>query len=228
MLKIGLPSAVQGACFSISNMTIQASVNSFGWQAIAGNTAAMSLEGMCYVATSSFFYTAISFTGQNHGACRYKRIVRSIFYCVICTTVAGLFMGLLILALGKPLLGIYNSNAEIIAWGMLRLKILLSCYFLCGVMDVISGSLRGLGHSFKPMIVTLLGVCAFRIFWVKTVFEYHRTLKCLLISYPVSWSLVIIFNSFLLYIIMRRMLKGAAKRKKHDLLDAVSRTKKVV
>ena len=135
-------------------------------------------------------------------------------------------MGLLTLSFGRPLLGIYNSNEEIIAWGMIRLKFLLTTYFLCGIMDVISGALRGLGHSFKPMIVMLIGVCVFRIFWVKVVFSSFRSLECLVVSYPVSWSLVIICNGLMLYIILQRMLKDAAKRKKKTLLDAVPRSSK--
>ncbi len=209
MLRIGLPSAIQGACFSISNITIQSSVNSFGWQAIAGNTAAQSLEGLVYVAMSSLFYSAISFTGQNHGAKKYKRIVRSIFYCIICTVTAGIIVGGTILLFGKQLLGIYNAEPDVIQWGWLRLKILLSTYFLCGIMDVISGSLRGLGHSVKPMIVTLIGVCAFRIFWVVEVFPRYRTMQNLMTSYPVSWLLVITLNGLMLFFICRKMLRNA-------------------
>ena len=213
MLQIGLPSAIQGACFSISNITIQSSVNSFGWEAIAGNTASQSLEGLVYVASSSLFYSAISFTGQNHGAKRYKRIIRSVFYCLICTVTASLICGGGILLFAKPLLGVYNADPQVIQWGLTRLKILLTTYFLCGIMDVISGSLRGLGHSFKPMIVTLLGVCAFRVFWVVKIFPLDRTMQNLIISYPVSWSLVIICNGFMLYWICHKMLQKASHRK---------------
>ena len=212
-LRIGLPAAVQGSCFSISNITIQASVNSFGWQAIAGNTAAMSLEGLVYVASSSLFYSAISFTGQNHGAKKYKRIIRSIFYCLICTCIASLSIGLTFLVFGKELLSIYNSDPEVIRWGLVRFRILLVTYFLCGIMDVISGSLRGLGHSFKPMLVTILGVCVFRIIWVACVFPIDRSMVCLMISYPVSWIVVSTINGFILFLICRKLLRNARCRK---------------
>ena len=212
MLKIGLPSAIQGACYSVSNITIQSSVNSFGWEAIAGNTAAQSLEGVVYVASSSLFYSAISFTGQNHGAKKYKRIIKSIFYCIICTVSVSLAAGLLFLAFARPLLNIYNSNQDVVEWGLIRLKILLSTYFLCGIMDAVSGSLRGLGHSIKPMFITLIGVCAFRVFWVFKVFPDYRTMQSLVISYPISWITVILLNGTMLFLICRRMLRKASHR----------------
>ena len=204
ILHLGLPGGVQGACFSISNLAIQSSVNSFGWQAIAGNTAGMSIEGIVYVASSAFFHTSISFTGQNFGAKKFKRIERSFFYCLICTCVAALSTGGTFLFFGRELLGIYNSDPEVIRWGLLRMKILLSTYFLCGVMDVISGTLRGLGHSIKPMITILVGVCGFRIFWVYVIFPLHRSMESLMFSYPISWSLVSLVNGALLYYLLSK------------------------
>ena len=209
MLKIGLPAAIQGACFSISNIAIQSSVNSFGWQAVAGNTASMSIEGLIYVCGNSWFYTAISFTGQNHGAKQYRRITQSIFYCMLCTAATGITVGMLILTFGRELLGIYNQNPEIIKWGMTRLKILAPSYFICGLMDAISGSLRGLGHSVKPMIVTMFGACAFRVLWVCCIFPFDRTIQNLMISYPVSWLLVFTVNGLLLYWICKKMFRQA-------------------
>lgn len=212
MLKIGLPAAIQGASFSISNITIQSSVNSFGWQAVAGNTASVSLEGLIYVFCGAWFYTAISFTGQNHGAKQYPRIVKSVFYCVMCATVFGIIAGLSFLSFGKQLLGIYNPAPEIIQWGMIRLKIMAPTYFLCGVMEAISGSLRGLGHSVKPMIVTILGVCAFRVFWVFCIFPFDRTITNLVISYPISWIMVSVINGFILYLICKKMFRTSGAR----------------
>ena len=213
ILKIGLPAALQSACYSISNITIQSSVNKFGWQAIAGNTASMSLEGLAYVASSAFFFTAISFTGQNHGAKKYSRITKSIYYCIFCSAFAGITVAWTMLAFGKELLSIYNSDPEVVQWGMLRAKILLSTYFLCGVMDSISGSLRGLGHSFKPMLVVICGVCVFRIFWVVKIFPEYKTMTNLMISYPVSWIIVSIVNGLLLALICRNLLNKAKQRK---------------
>ena len=211
MLKIGLPAGMQGAMFSISNITIQSAVNSFGWQAIAGNTAALSLEGIVYVACSSYYYTAISFAGQNHGAGRIDRVIKSVFYCALCTSIAATVLGWSCFLGGRTLLGFYNSDPEAIQWGMIRLRILFTSYFLCGLMDVVSGSLRGLGHSFKPMLVIMMGVCGLRVVWVFWILPYKRTMETLMVSYPVSWILVILINGAMLFYICRKMLKQQAK-----------------
>ena len=211
MLKIGLPAGMQGAMFSISNITIQSAVNSFGWQAIAGNTAALSLEGIVYVACSSYYYTSISFVGQNHGAGRIDRVIKSVFYCALCTSIAATVLGWSCFLGGRTLLGFYNSDPEAIQWGMIRLRILFTSYFLCGLMDVVSGSLRGLGHSFKPMLVIMMGVCGLRVVWVFWVLPCKRTMETLMVSYPVSWILVILINGAMLFYICRKMLKQQAK-----------------
>ncbi len=215
MLKIGLPAGIQGSFFSISNITIQASVNSFGDLAIAGNTAAQCLESLVYVGSSSFYYTALSFIGQNHGAKKYKRIVRSFFYCVLCSWIFCIVTGYTLWLFGEPVLGLYNPDPEVIRWGMIRIRILFTTYFLCGTMDAISGALRGLGHSLKPTIVTLMGVCVFRIFWVFFIFPHYRTMENLMISYPISWSSVILVNSLILYYVCRKMFRSAAHTPHH-------------
>ena len=209
MLKIGLPAGIQGSFFSISNITIQASVNSFGDLAIAGNTAAQSLESLVYVGSSSFYYTALSFLGQNHGAKKYKRIVRSFFYCVLCSWVFCILTGYTLWLTGENVLGLYNPDPDVIRWGMIRIRILFTTYFLCGTMDAISGSLRGLGHSLKPTIVTLMGVCVFRIFWVFFIFPHHRSMENLMISYPVSWLMVSAVNGCILFYVCRKMFRKA-------------------
>ena len=215
MLRIGLPAGIQGSFFSLSNIVIQSSINSLGTQAIAGNTAAQSLEGLVYVASSSFYYTAISFVGQNHGAQKYKRIVRSVFICMFCTIVLSLISGWLFYLFGQPLLKMYNSDPEVIHWGMIRAEILFTTYFLCATMDTISGSLRGLGHSVKPTIVTLMGVCVFRIFWVLWIFPHYRTMENLMISYPVSWTIVSLVNGFILFWVIRKMFRQVAGEHPH-------------
>ena len=206
MLRIGLPAGVQGSMFSISNITIQSAVNSFGWQAIAGNTAALSLEGIVYVACSSYYYTAISFVGQNHGAGKIERIIKSVFYCALCTFVAGGLLGWGCFLSGNALLGFYNPDPEVIQWGMIRLRVMFTVYFLCGWMDVVSGSLRGLGHSVKPMLVIMMGVGGLRVVWVFWVLPLRRSMETLFVSYPVSWILVILINGTMLFFICRKML----------------------
>lgn len=211
-MKIGIPAGFQGAMFTISNMAIQATVNSFGSDAIAGNTAAISLEGIVHTVCASFFFASISFAGQNHGGRKYKRIVKSIFICMACSAVGIAALGWGFILFGKELLAIYNPDPAVIQWGLIRVKMVLSFYFLCGIMDVLSGSMRGLGHSFKPAIIIFFGVCVFRVVWIFTVFPCKKTMEMLFLSYPVSWTLVCICNGILLYTICRKMLIRASKR----------------
>jgi len=189
ILRIGLPAGFQGAVFAISNVLIQSSVNSFGAIAVAGNTAAMSLEGFVYNAMNSYHQTAISFTGQNIGANRPDRVKKIMWLCLACVTVTGLILGGLSCIFGPQLLSLYSSDKEVISYGLRRVHIIMITYFLCGLMDSIVGSIRGMGYSIMPMIVSLLGACAFRIIWIYTVFKFIHTPECLYISYPISWIL---------------------------------------
>ncbi|MBO4649314.1 MAG: MATE family efflux transporter [Lentisphaeria bacterium] len=210
LLLVGLPSGIQGCCLSISNITIQSTVNSFGAMAIAGNTAAQSLEGFASTCCGAFYNTVISFVAQNHGAEKYRRIVKSIFLCAVCAIVSGIVVGWGFLFFGRTLLHIYNPNPEVIEWGLLRLNIVLLAYFLNGTLHVSAGALRGLGHSIKPTVVNLLGTCLFRIVWVVWIFPLAPTMNMLLYSYPVSWVLVTLVNSVILYFVLRKMFRGAA------------------
>lgn len=189
IIRIGFPAGLQGVVFSLSNVLIQSSVNSFGSVAMAGNTAAMNLEGFIYIAMNSFHQTAMSFTSQNFGAGKLKRINQVLLLCLAMVTVVGLSMGWAAYLFGKPLLRIYSSDGEVIRYGIMRLSVICTTYCLCGIMDVFVGSLRGLGYSFMPMVVSLLGACGLRILWIFTVFQWHRSLLNLYISYPVSWFL---------------------------------------
>ena len=207
MMWIGLPAGIQGMFFSISNMTIQSSVNSFGSLAIAGNTAACSLEGFVYIGSVAYHQTVVSFAGQNLGGMRYDRIRKSILYCILCSSAVCIAAGYGFLLFGGPLLSIYNSDPQVIQWGMLRTKILFSTYFLCGIMDVISGALRGLRYSFMPALVTLLGVCVLRVLWVCFVFPLDPTMENLMLSYPVTWIVTALANGGYLYLVCRRLFR---------------------
>ncbi len=189
ILWIGLPAGFQGAIFSISNVLIQSSVNSFGAVAVAGNTAAANLEGFVYNAMNAFHQAAVSFTSQNMGAKKLERVKKIQLICQGCVTATGLIMGYAGLLFGKQLLSVYSSQQDVIAFGMRRLIIVFSTYFLCGNMDVLVGSLRGMGYSILPMVVSLMGACGFRIFWIFTVFVQYRTPEVLYSSYPVSWAI---------------------------------------
>ena len=175
-------------------------------------TAANNLEGLVYAVCYAFYFASISFVGQNHGGRQYKRIVKSIFICMACSVAAVALLGWAFILFGKELLAIYNPDPEAVKWGLIRVKIVFALYFFCGLMDVISGSLRGLGHSLKPAIVIVFWVCVFRIIWLFTVFRYDHTMETLFRVYPVSWILVCVFNGVMLYRVCRKMLKNASKR----------------
>ena len=173
--------------------------------AIAGTTAALSLEGIVYVGAYSYHQTVITFAGQNIGAGRVDRVKKSIWYCLICSIVLETAMGLGFYLCARPVLSIFNTNPEVISWGILRMKILFTTYALCGIMDVVSGALRGLGSSLQPAIVTMLGVCVLRVVWVFCIFPLDRTMENLLISYPVSWFLTAAVNAVFLWILCKKI-----------------------
>jgi len=198
ILRVGLPAGFQGAVFSISNVLIQSSVNSFGSIAVAGNTAASNLEGFVYNAMNSFHQTALSFTSQNMGAKRFDRVKKIMWICVACVTVTGAIMGWAGLIFADELLSFYSTDAEVIAYGHIRLLYILSLYFLCGVMDVLVGSIRGMGYSIMPMIVSLIGACGLRVIWIFTIFQWSRSLETLYTSYPITWT-VTLFVHFICF-----------------------------
>ncbi len=192
MLLIGVPSGIQSSLFAISNVIIQSSVNSFGSTVMAGHSAAASIEGFLYTSQNSFYQTSVNFVSQNYGARNLKRVTKIAWQCFLFAGLTGATLGCLSIVFSKQLLGIYISgNAEAIKYGMLRMSILSSTYFLCGLMEVSTGLLRGIGKSVMPMVASVLGVCVLRVGWVMTIFkvpEFH-TLECLYVSYPISWFL---------------------------------------
>lgn len=194
ILRVGLPAGFQGAVFSISNVLIQSSVNSFGSIAVAGNTAAQNLEGFVYNAMNSFHQTALSFTSQNMGAKKMDRVKKIMWICVGCVTVLGMVMGFAGLYFANDLLSIYSTDSQVVAYGYQRLLIILSTYFMCGVMDVMVGSIRGMGYSIMPMVVSLLGACGLRVVWIFTVFAFYRSPQVLYISYPVTWTVTFLVH----------------------------------
>lgn len=189
MIKIGLPAGMQGAIFSVSNVLIQSSINSFGSVAMAGSTSASNLEGFVYTAMNSFYQTNLSFTSQNVGARKMERVHKILAICAGCVSVVGVCMGGLVYLFGPHLLGIYSTDPEVIAYGMIRLSFVCLPYFICGLMDVLVGSMRGLGYSILPMIVSLTGACGLRVLWIFTVFRWNHSLEALFISYPISWAI---------------------------------------
>ncbi len=212
ILRIGLPSGIQSSLFSISNVIIQSSVNSFGSVVVAGNAAAANIEGFVYTAQNSFSQTAVNFVGQNVGARRYDRVIKIFFRCMALSALTGLLLGGLSFAFSEKLLSIYiTDSAEAISYGAIRMAIFGFTYFLCGVMDVTTGTLRGMGRSIAPMIVSILGVCAFRVGWIFTIFklpQFH-SLEWLFISYPISWSLVILVQGTIAVVAYKKLKKSS-------------------
>lgn len=195
IMRIGIPAGLQGTIFSLSNVLVQSSVNSFGHYAMAGNTAASNLDGMIYMVTNSFYHASLAFTGQNIGAKKYDRIGRVLGVCVSLVTVVGLFVGGLVYFFGENLIKIYSpDNLNVIEYGMIRLRVTGLTYFLCGIMEVIVGSLRGMGYSMVPMIISMIGVCGVRIAWIYTVFAVYGTFYVLFLCYPSSWLITALIH----------------------------------
>ncbi len=207
MIQIGVPAGMQGALFSISNVLIQSSVNSFGSVAMAGNTAGSNIEGFVYTAMNAFHQAAISFSGQNYGARKYKRISRVLLICELLVLGVGIVLGNAAYLLGGTLLKLYTVDPEVIQYGILRMRIICTTYCLCGMMDVAVGALRGMGYAIMPMLVSLTGACLFRVVWIYTVFQSYRTLECLYISYPISWGLTFAVHMVCFVIAFGRLLK---------------------
>ena len=205
IVKVGLPAGMQGAIFSISNVLIQSSVNSFGSIAMAGNTAAQNIEGFIYNAMVAVYQANLSFTSQNFGAGKFSWITRIMFICIGVVSVVGFSIGVLAYGAGTSLLSIYSSDPEVIAYGMTRLQIIGLTYFTCGIMDTMVGSIRGIGYSVLPMLVSLTGACLFRIIWIFTIFQWSHTLLTLYISYPASWVLTATAHIVCFFLIRKKL-----------------------
>lgn len=209
IVQVGLPAGFQGAVFSLSNVVIQSSVNLFGETVVAGNSAAMNLEGFVYVSMNAFHQAAISFTSQNVGAGRQDRIKKILWTGEGCVIVTGVLFGWTMYAFGRPLLHIYSSSEAVADAGMVRMQIILLTYALCGMMDVVVGVLRGMGYSVGPMIMSLIGACGLRLVWIATVFQipqFHR-ISTVYLSYPITWIITLIAQ-FVLYLYASKKMRG--------------------
>ena len=214
IIHIGVPSGVASSFFSISNVLIQSSINSFGDIVMSGAAAAASIEGFVYTSQNSFMHTAQNFVSQNYGAKKFDRIKKTVLISIATVTVVGLVLGIGAYLLSTPLLKIYiKDSAEAVKYGIIRMSFVSTLYFLCGIMEVISGAIRGLGSSLPPTIVSLIGACAFRVIWILTVFQipkYH-TIECIYISYPISWILTIAAHAVTFIIVYRKKKRQCLK-----------------
>lgn len=207
ILQIGLPASFQGILFSFSNVIIQSSVNSFGAVTVAGNSAGANIEGFVYVSMNAFHQAAISFTSQNVGAAKYERVNKILYTAQMCVIAAGVVFGNLAVLFGYPLLRMYTTSPAVMEAGMRRLEIICRFYAFCGMMDVMVGSLRGLGYAVMPMVVSLVGACGLRLFWIFTFFrmEQFHTVTSLYLTYPASWLLTFLAHVVCFAVVRRKL-----------------------
>ena len=207
ILMVGLPAGFQGILFSLSNVMIQSSVNTFGEVVMAGNSAAANLEQFVYVSMNAMYQATISFVSQNFGAGNYHRIRKIVIRAQCCVLVVGLVLGNAATFFGQVLLGIYTTSPAVIEAGLVRMRIDCTTYALCGMMDVMVGGLRGIGYSVMPMLVSLVGACGLRLVWIATIFQVPQfhTIQVLYLSYPVSWIITLSVHVLCFLWAMRRL-----------------------
>ena len=206
IIKIGVPAGVQGMVFSLSNVCIQASVNSFGSVAIAGSAAALNFEGFAFFLLNSFTQASVTFTSQNFGAKQYKRCVRIARVCSLTAIVCTTALCIIFIVLADPFISIYTTDEVVKQFGILRMKYILSLEFLNVIVDVIAGSIRGMGYSAIPAAVDIIGVCGFRLLWVATIFQKYHTFEMLMAVYPISWLLTSVAMLAVFFIVSRKFV----------------------
>lgn len=214
IIQVGLPAGFQGILFSLSNVVIQSSINTFGEVVVAGNSAANNIEGFVYFSMNAFYQASISFTGQNYGARQYKRIYRILMVAQGFSIFVGVVFGNLAYLFGTPLLHIYSDSPAVIEAGLARLRIVSCTYALGGMMDVMVGCLRGIGYSVMPMIVSLVGSCLLRLVWIATVFQipqYH-SVQTIYLSYPITWIITFLIHVLCFVWAMRRLERQNAEQ----------------
>ena len=205
LFRIGLPAGIQSLVINFSNVQLQSSVNSFGDIAMAGYTAANNIFGFLFVTVNSFSQTCMSFTSQNYGAGKRERMDRVFWDCLFLSVTVTLALGCGVYYFGEEVLGIYTPSPEVIACGMEVFLYTTTTYFICGIMDLIPGAMRGVGYSAVPMILSVIGTVGVRIFWIYCVFPTHHALDILFISYPLSWTVTVIMQVICFIFVRRRV-----------------------
>lgn len=205
IFQVGVPAGIQSTIINFSNVLLQSSVNSFGSVAMAGYTAANNILGFLYVSVNSITQACMSFTSQNYGVRKFKRMDKILFECLGLTMVVALVLGGGSYLFGSELMHIYTKSADVVACGTDIMLYTTVTYFLCGIMDLFPGALRGMGHSAVPMILSVIGTVGTRIVWIYWVFPQHRALDFLFISYPVSWILTIVMQVICFYFVRKKV-----------------------
>lgn len=207
IFQVGIPAGIQSTVINFSNVLLQSSVNSFGSVAMAGYTAANNIFGFLFAAVNSITQACMSFTSQNYGVGKWKRMDRVLLNCMLLTVIVSLVLGGGSYLFGPELLRIYTSDAAVIQCGMEILLYTTVTYFMCGIMDLFPGALRGMGCSAGPMLLSVIGTVGTRVVWIFMVFPKYRSLDILFISYPASW-LVTIALQVVCYYFVRKKVKS--------------------
>ena len=205
IFEVGVPAGIQSTVINFSNVLLQSSVNSFGSIAMAGYTAANNIFGFLYVSVNSVTQACMSFTSQNYGVKKLKRMDRVLIDCMILSVVVTLILGSSVYVFGPELLHIYSDQADVIQYGMEIFSYTTVTYFLCGLMDLFPGALRGMGYSTVPMILSIIGTVGVRIIWIYGLFPSHRSLTFLFLSYPVSWIATIIMQVICFWFVRKKI-----------------------
>lgn len=206
ILTVGLPAGLQNSLFSLSNVLIQSTINTFGSSAMAGNTAAQNCDSFIYTCANAVAQTSMTFSSQNMGAKKYHNLKKIYFMCLGFTFVIGVVFGGLALIFPDEILGIFSTDPTVIEFGKSRIYVIMSTYFLCCLMDVAAYQVRGMGRSLEPMIISLLGACGIRVLWIYTGYQLDKTLPNLYLSYPISW-LITFVALFILFVVIDKKLK---------------------
>ena len=207
IFQVGIPAGIQSTVINFSNALLQSSVNSFGSTAMAGYTAANNILGFLYVSINSVTQACMSFTSQNFGVGKYKRMDRVLIDCMILSVGAALVLGCGAYFFGAEILQIYTEEADVIQCGVEILSITTVPYFLCGIMDLFPGALRGMGYSAVPMVLSIIGTVGMRVLWIFAFFSQDRSLYFLFISYPASWTATIVMQVVCYYFVRKHCYK---------------------
>lgn len=206
-LSVGIPAALQSSVFALSNSVIQSAVNSFGTSAVAGSAAATNIEGFVYTSMNGFYQATITAVSQNYGAKNEKRLYKSIITCIGCVTIVGLALGGAMVMFARPLLGIYITDSpEAVDFAIIRMTVTALPYFMCGIMEVMSGVLRGLGYSSTAAVNSLIGACGLRLIWIIFVLPINRSVEFLFVCWPISWLTVITMHTIFYFIIRKKAI----------------------
>ena len=212
IFQVGIPAGIQSTVINFSNALLQSSVNSFGSTAMAGYTAANNILGFLYVSVNAVTQACMSFTSQNYGVGKYKRMDRVLINCLILSVVISGVLGCGSYAFGTEILKVYTEDPKVIQCGLEILSMTTVTYFLCGIMDLFPGALRGMGRSGVPMILSIIGTVGTRIVWIFMLFPQHRSLEFLFISYPASWLLTIVMQVICFYFVRKQVYAKGRER----------------